>query len=296
MRLIKVISLIVILIAFFFALYRFSVQNSFINPSKDVAANNTNIADSLNYSGNDKNNSDIHLDSEAAILVDTNDSKVLFSQNAHEKLYPASLTKLMTALLLSKKDSKDTVLTYDHSAKEQPSNKLSFSIGSNLTADNAMKGMLIFSANDFATMIADNISGSTSAFSQLMNSEASGLGMHDTHFVSANGLHNENHYTTVYDLSILACKVYKVKWIMDCLSMSSAHIAAQNGKGVTVFNTNQTLDKNGCFAGKTGHTEEAGYCLAAYYKKDNKVLIGIVLHAPSEKSLYSDMNTMVNKA
>lgn len=281
----KFLLSLIILATIGVAIFHFIYQNKASKQDIQTVNSISDVAETFNGD----------IKSEAAILVDADSGKTLYSKNPHKKLYPASLTKLMTALILSQKDSKRAILTYSHDAKKEPSNKLDFAVGTQMTAENAMKGMLIFSANDLATMTADNISGSTESFSELMNSEAVTLGMQDTHFVSANGLHNSNHYTTAYDLSVLARKVYKVDWIMDCLSMDSAYIKTQNGKGVTVYNTNKTLNKKGCFAGKTGTTSEAGYCLAAYYKRNGKVLIGIILHAPDENSLYADMNTMVHQ-
>lgn len=301
-RVLKFLLILLILVAIGVVIFHFIFQNNRITPvtsKQNIPAESQaqqQSTQSVNSIFEGTETSNIDLKSEAAILIDADNGKTFYSKNPHKKLYPASLTKLMTALIFSKKDSKNTILTYNRDAKDEPSNKLDFAVGTQITADNAMKGMLIFSANDLATMTADNISGSTASFSGLMNSEAATLGMQDTHFVSANGLHNSNHYTTVYDLSILARKVYKVDWIMNCLGMPSAHITTRNGKGVTVYNTNKALDKEGCFAGKTGTTSEAGYCLAAYYKRNGRVLIGIILHSPNESSLYADMGTMVSAA
>lgn len=231
---------------------------------------------------------------EAAVAVDVNSGKILFSKNRDRRMYPASITKLITALILAQKMDKQNILTYSARAKQQEANKLNFPKGSTMTAENAMQAMLVFSANDIAYMIGENVSGSSEEFAELMNKKAIELGLNDTHFVNACGLHNGNHYTTAYDLSILAREVYKNKWIMDTMGMESAHIEKTDGRGLIVYNTNTLLGKNGCIAGKTGHTSQAGKCLAAYYMRDDRVIISIVLNAPNDKALSNDMKKIVD--
>lgn len=236
------------------------------------------------------------LSCESAIAVDMVSGKMLCDKNIHEKLYPASLTKMMTALLLSEHDDRSCILTYSERAKEEPSNKMNFRVGTRLTADNAMKAMLIFSANDVATMVAENVSGSVDRFANLMNRKAHVIGMKDTHFDNANGLPDSDHYTSAYDLSLLARRVYRIPWIIDTMETSSTRVITDSGKGTTVYNTNKTLDKNGCFAGKTGNTSEAGWCLTAFYHKNGRTILGIVMKSPSEDSLYSDMRSLIADA
>lgn len=235
----------------------------------------------------------LDLQCESAIAVDVDSGDILYEKNTHEQLYPASLTKLMTALLLSEHDGKSEKLIYSGIAKKEPSNKMDFPAGSRLTADNAMKALLIFSANDIASMVAENISGSVDAFADLMNAKAQSLGMKDTHFVNANGLTDAGHYSSAYDISILALKVYKDPWIISTMETSSALVKTDSGRGITVYNTNKTLDENGCFAGKTGNTSAAGWCLAAFYHHNGHTILGVVLKSPNEDNLYKDMNKLM---
>ncbi len=234
------------------------------------------------------------IQAEAAITVDADSGEILFSKSKNKKMFPASLTKLMTALILAEEMDKQDVLIYSQKAKEQEANKLDFPEGSAITAENAIQGMLVFSANDFAYMIGENISGSSDKFAKLMNKKAIQLGLKNTHFVNACGLHDDNHYTTAYDLSLLAKEIYKNKWIMNITGMESAHIKTTDGKGMIVYNTNTLLGKTGCIGGKTGYTSQAGKCLVAYYKKDNRVIIGIVLNAPDDTVLSDNMRKIVD--
>ncbi|MEN6391440.1 MAG: D-alanyl-D-alanine carboxypeptidase family protein [Syntrophomonas sp.] len=234
------------------------------------------------------------IQSEAAIAIDAETGKILFAKNKDKKMYPASTTKLMTALILAEKKNRQDILTYSSTAKQQEANKLDFPKGSKMTADSAMQAMLVFSANDIAYMIGENVSGDMPRFVELMNKKASSLGLTGTHFANPCGLHNTNHYTTAIDLSIIARESYKNNWIMTTLGMDSAHIKKTDGQGIIVYNTNTLLGKNGCIGGKTGHTSQAGKCLVAYYKKNNKVIISIILNAPDDEVLSEDMATIVD--
>lgn len=259
------------------------------------ALNKINIVNDNKASG--MNNEPVaypDIQAEAAIAVDAETGKILFAKNKDKKMYPASTTKLMTALMLAEKKRQQDILTYSSKAKQQEANKLDFPKGSKVTADNAMQAMLVFSANDIAYMIGENIAGDATKFAELMNKKAAALGLTSTHFVNPCGLHSINHYTTAADLSIIAREAYKDKWIMATLGMESAHIKKTDGQGIIVYNTNTLLGKDGCIGGKTGHTSQAGKCLVAYYKKDNKVIISIVLNAPDDEALSEDMETIVD--
>ena len=263
--------------------------------SISAVAENTavNAENSLSGSMADSPDKASGLKCEAAIAVDMGSGQTLYAKNIHEKLYPASLTKLMTALLLSEHDSKNDLLTYTEKDKSEPSNKMDFPVGSKLTADNAMKALLIFSANDIATMVGENVSGSVSDFAALMNKKAKSLGMNDTHFTNANGLPDSNHYTSAYDISILARQAYKVSWIANTMETPSALVKTNSGKSMTIYNTNQILGKNGCFAGKTGNTTAAGWCLAAFYHRDGHTILGVVMKSQNEDELYADMGKLI---
>lgn len=263
------------------------------DPGKPASGQTTVHAGSSNITGGGPAEHTSGLECEAAIAVDIGSGKRLYAKNIHEKLYPASLTKLMTALLLSEHDNRSDPLTYSAKAKEEPSNKMDFPAGSRLTADSAIKAMLIFSANDIATAVAENVSGNVGAFAGLMNRKAKALGMKDTHFANANGLPDGGHYSSAYDISVLARRVYRIPWILDTMGTPSATVKTDSGKSVVLYNTNKALGKNGCFAGKTGNTTAAGWCLAAYYRRDGNPILGVVLKSPTEDSLYTDMGTLI---
>ena len=141
----------------------------------------------------------------AAVLFDVNNKKVLYSKNAHERLYPASLTKVMTALVALQNASPDTVLTATDSVKitESGAQLCGLKAGDTMTLDQALHILLMYSANDAAMLIAENIGGSVDHFVEMMNEEAQRLGATNTSFANPHGLSDDNHYTSAYDLYLI---------------------------------------------------------------------------------------------
>ena len=141
----------------------------------------------------------------AAVLFDVNNREVLYSKNAHERLYPASLTKVMTALVALKNASLDTVLTATDSVKinESGAQLCGLKSGDTMTLDQALHILLMYSANDAAMLIAENVGGSVDHFVEMMNEEAMRLGATNTSFANPHGLSDDNHFTTAYDLYLI---------------------------------------------------------------------------------------------
>ena len=146
----------------------------------------------------------------AAISVDMDTNEIIYTKNIDNKMYPASITKLVTALLLAENKKSTDNLTYTKTAKEQPPysynlNVQPVAIGDTMSADNVMDGLLLYSGNDIAYMIADNVGQNSTNFAKMMNDKAMKLGMKNSHFITPNGLDDKNnqHYTTAYDLTLL---------------------------------------------------------------------------------------------
>ncbi len=244
------------------------------------------------------------IGAKAAIAVDVDSGRELVSKNAAERVYPASLTKLMTALLLSKYRTPDQEIRYGGAAALQEPVKLDLPPGSRLTAEGAMDAMLIGSANDVAYAIATDVGGSIQVFTSFMNSRAKVLGLHGTHFVNPHGLHDGNHYSTARDISKLFLAAMEDPWIAESLGKKDAEIEVfapppsqgDAGESYTVANTNPLLGLDGCVAGKTGFTTAAGRCLAAMFERDGKRLAVIVLGSPSEEALLTDVKAALSAA
>lgn len=244
------------------------------------------------------------ITAEAALTMDLETGEIIYCKDADSKRYPASTTKLLTGLLLAENKEKTDQLEFTKSAKEQPEYSLNINymhntmqIGDKILADDIMKGLLLFSGNDTAYVIADNVSGDSISFAQLMNKKAKELGANNSNFITANGLHDENHYTTAYDLSLITKAAYANPWEQETMALQKATITLNNSK-IILENRNLGLDKNGNVGGKTGTTSQAGGCLAAVYERDGRHLIGIVLKDRqidnADMTKFNDMDSIMN--
>lgn len=233
----------------------------------------------------------------AGITVDLDTKEIIYTKNIDSKLYPASLTKLVTAMVLSDNKKPEDILTYSKNAKMQEPSSLDLPAYDKLSAKDAMDAMLLYSANDIAYMIAENVSGTADNFSILMNDKVKNLNLQSTNFVTPNGLHNPNHFTTAYDLSIIGRGVSNYPWIMDTIKKAKSNITTQTNQVITVNNTNKLLGKNGCIGGKTGYTSAAGRCLLAFYERDGRKILGVVLKSEYDKNdtvVFQDMEKIIN--
>lgn len=244
------------------------------------------------------------INAQAAITMDLETGEIIYCKDADSKRYPASTTKLLTGLLLAENKQKSDSIEFTESAKAQPEYSLninfmhnSMQVGDTMSADDVMKGLLLFSGNDTAYMIADNIAGDSQKFADMMNAKAKELGANNSHFVTANGLHDENHYTTAYDLSLITKAAFENDWEREVMGLSDASIEI-NGAKVLLENRNLGLGKNGNIGGKTGLTNAAGGCLAAVYEVNGRKLIGVVLKSRqvdnADMTKFNDMDAIMD--
>ncbi|OOM13489.1 D-alanyl-D-alanine carboxypeptidase family protein [Clostridium saccharobutylicum] len=245
-----------------------------------------------------------NINAQSAITIDLETGEVIYCKDADSKRYPASTTKLLTSLLFAENKQKNDEIEYTKSAKEQPEYSLNINymhntmqVGDKMLADDVMKGLLLFSANDTAYMIADNVAGNSQNFADLMNKKAKELGANNSHFITANGLHDENHYTTAYDLSLIAKAAFANPWVKETMELKTAPIDIKNSK-IILENRNLTLGKNGNIAGKTGTTNAAGGCLATVYEREGRQLIGVVLKSKqvdnADMTKFNDMDSIMD--
>ena len=232
---------------------------------------------------------------EAAIVIDGETGRIIYSKNIHEKMYPASTTKLMTAILLEENKSPEDTLVYSKDAQLQEPRNLFLPVGTKISADNSMDALLIYSANDIAYMVGENISGSSDEFVKLMNEKAEEMNLKDTHFENPSGLPNDNHYSTAYDLALIAKKAYDYPWIMEAINKESSYIKTENKEiDFVIDNTNVLLNRNGCIGGKTGYTDGAGKCLVAFYERGGRKRIGVVLKSKDDITVFEDMEKIID--
>lgn len=237
------------------------------------------------------------VNSKASILIDASDGHELYGENADTKQFPASITKLMTALLVVENvDNFDELVIAKESAYEDLSDGGS-SVGikeeEEMSVDNLLICLLVASANEAANILAEHVSGSVDKFVELMNTRATELGLTGTHFVNAHGLHNDDHYTTARDIAKLAMEVQKYERLREICSMDKATIPATNiGKERFFYTTNSLISEwkelgykysraNGM---KTGSTTPAGLCLVASAEYEGTELISVVLGAEKDEN------------
>ena len=244
------------------------------------------------------------INAQAAITMDLETGEIIYCKDADSKRYPASTTKLLTGLLLAENKQKSDSIEFTESAKIQPEYSLninfmhnSMQVGDTMSADDVMKGLLLFSGNDTAYMIADSIGGNSENFAYMMNAKLKEIGANNSHFVTANGLHDDNHYTTAYDLSLITKAAFENDWEREVMGLSNASIEI-NGAKVLLENRNLGLGHNGNIGGKTGLTNAAGGCLAAVYDRGGRKLIGIVLKSRqvdnADMTKFNDMDAIMD--
>ncbi len=249
------------------------------------------------------------IDAEAGILFDLENRQVLYSKNAYERLYPASITKIMTLLLAAKYGNLSDVVTVTDGAviTESGASLCGIHPGDQLTLEQLLYGLMLPSGNDAGAAIAIHLAGSIEAFADMMNEEARLLGATGTHFVNPHGLTDEEHYTTAYDLYLIyqeALKYPLFREVTGTVSYRTEFMQA-SGKPVTVLweSSNQYLNGKRkqpegvtVFSGKTGTTMAAGSCLILGSRNDanGNEYISVVLKSPNRDSLYENMTKLIS--
>ncbi len=246
---------------------------------------------------------------EKAGLFDLDNDQVLFAQNLHQKAYPASITKIMTAILAAKYGDMSQEVTVSARAVDlgDDSQVCGLKEGDVLTLDELFRGMLIFSGNDAAIAIAETVGGSVEKFVEMMNEEALALGATNTHFANPHGLQDEEHYTTVYDVYLMLREAMKYDVFMDVAKEGycTLHVTHKDGKSESLYLSSTDLYMVGqkeapkgvtVIGGKTGTTDEAGSCLALISQNSyGQPFISIVLGAQGKTSLYDHMNQLLSQ-
>ena len=247
--------------------------------------------------------------SQAGALFDLTDREVLYSKDAFEKLYPASITKVMTALIAIKYGNLEdqVTVTEDAGITETGATLCGIQPGDTLTLKQILYGLMLPSGNDAGAAIAIHMSGSIDAFADKMNEEAKRLGATDTHFMNPHGLHDEDHYTTAYDLYLIFNEALKYPEFRT-VTVSTAYTANYTNKaGESISKTwrggnwyltgeHETPEGLTVFSGKTGTTKAAGYCLIMAEKDtSDREFISVVLNSDSRLQLYDNLTNIISK-
>ena len=255
-----------------------------------------------------ENSEELNIYSEAALLIDSNTDKILYSKSATEKKYPASTTKILTAILTLENCELDDVATVSQSAISHiPTGYViaPLFIGEQITIKDLLYALMLKSANDAAYVLAEHVGGSVDGFSEMMNKKAEELGCKNTHFVNPNGIHNQNHYTTAYDMYLISDYAMKNETFAKIVSTYEYILSPTNKyqrKDRIMKNTNNFVNPQNAYYNKsvngikTGTTKQAGNCLITDSAENGLEFITVVLGAATSNSKFSETRKMINYA
>lgn len=233
----------------------------------------------------------------SAILVERTSGTVLYEKNSHEKLAPASVTKIMTMLLTVEAlergqiSLEDEVVTSDHAASMGGS-QIYLEPGERMSLHDMLKSIAVSSANDACVAVAEHIAGNEATFVAMMNDRAAALGMQDTHFVNCCGLDSEEHYTTAYDISLMSRELLKHEMIR---AYTTIWMDTVRGGEFGLSNTNKLVRfYDGTTGVKTGYTSKAGYCVSASAEREGMELIAVIMKADTSPHRNADASGLLN--
>lgn len=241
----------------------------------------------------------VEIKSEAAILIDVNTGRVLAAQQEHKRVYPASVTKIMSLLLVAEaidagRIQFDTEVTASHDACAKGGSQIWLKEGEVMTVDELLRASFIASANDACAALAELVAGSETAFVQMMNDRAAELSMKDTYFENCTGLDDdtEKHLTSAYDIAIMSRELLKHKWVTR---YSTVWMDTLRDGATELTNTNKLVRfYEGTTGLKTGTTSKAGSCLSASAERNGTHLLAVVMGAPTSDVRFADAKALLN--
>lgn len=255
----------------------------------------------MNLSFANEDNAPLSVSSKSAILMDVGSGQILYEKNAHDKLPPASVTKVMTMLLIcealdSGKITLDDSVQISENAASMGGSQIFLEAGEVQKVDTLLKGIAVASANDGCVAMAEYIGGSVESFVDMMNAKAKELNMKDTNFVNTNGLPVDNHYTSAHDIAIMSRELLKHDVISKYLTTWMDQVVVGK-KQITVglANTNKLIKHyQGATGVKTGFTQQAKYCLSASAKRGDTHLVAVTLGAETSPERFKDATSLLN--
>ncbi|SFI91644.1 MULTISPECIES: D-alanyl-D-alanine carboxypeptidase family protein [unclassified Bacillus (in: firmicutes)] len=231
-----------------------------------------------------------------AVSIDAKTGDVLYDKNAHQRAFPASITKVLTSILLMEHVQSGERIAFSQKALEQEKSnyQIEFQAGETVDRDTALMILMVLSANDVAYAIAEHVAGSPENFAKMMNEKAAQLGAKDSHFVTPSGLHDPNHYTTPYDMAMISRGVMKHPEIMTAMNTKRTTVTTSR-QTVSIFNRGQYFENPNCIGGKTGFTNEAHNTLVQINEKDGNRIINVVMSS-QKPEIYEDMRKIADYA
>ncbi len=251
---------------------------------------------------------ELKIEAEAAIIAEPTTGKIIYETESEEQKYPASVTKILTAILVLENCKLDDVATCSQTALSNiPSAYVvaPLMIGEEMRVEDLLYALMLKSANDAAYVLAEHVGKTTEGFSEMMNNKAKEIGCKGTHFINPNGVHSDDHYTTAYDMYLISKYAMQNEEFRKIVSTEEYTLPATNKYTATdrvMKNTNYFLNKNSKFYNenvkgiKTGTTTQAGNCLVTDFEKDGIEFIAVILGAKTSDSKFTETEKMLDYA
>ena len=238
----------------------------------------------------------------SAILIEQSTGKILYEFNSHEKRNPASMTKIMSMLLImealeSNQIKMNQVVTVSANASSMGGSQILLEEGEKMKVEDLLKGVAIASGNDAVVALAETVAGSEDNFVKMMNDKVKELGLNDTNFKNCHGLDEEGHYSSAYDMVMISKELLKHEKILEFSSIYDTYLRENTDRKIWLVNTNKLVKfKSGVDGLKTGYTKDAGYCLTATMKKDNMRVIATVMGEENPTTRNSEVSSLLDYA
>lgn len=242
----------------------------------------------------------LETSAKSSVLIDSSTGTIISEEESHKRLPPASMTKMMTLLIVMENIEKGNIKLEDlvpisENAASMGGSQVYLAAGESMKLDTLIKAICIASANDATYAVAEYIAGTSDAFVKLMNEKASALGLKDTNFENVHGLDSQNHYSSAFDMASIARELLKHDKILEYSSIYEDYIAHTNGTNTWIVNTNKLLNYyDGLDGLKTGYTSNSGYCITATAKRNNLRLISVVMGEENNKIRNQDTISLLN--
>ena len=238
----------------------------------------------------------------SAIMLESTTGEIIFEKNSHERFNPASMTKMMSMLLIVEAIENnvikwDDIVTISENASSMGGSQILLETNEKMSVEDLFKGVAIASGNDAVVALAEKVAGTESMFVKMMNDKAKELKLKDTNFMNPHGLDEQNHYSSSYDMSIIARELVKHEKILKYTSIYEDYLRKNTDREIWLVNTNKLVRfYDGVDGLKTGYTNLAGYCLTATAKKDNMRIITVVMGEPDSKVRNKEVSEMLDYA
>ena len=273
-------------------------ENNTLNEDTDTTENNNVTEENTN----NENTTDTSLipSATAGILIDVSTGEIIFEKNKDEQLAVASMTKMVAQIIILEQIEKgkikwDDVVTASANASGMGGSQIYLTTGEEMTVEDMMKGISMASANDATVAMAEFIAGTEVEFVEMMNKKVKELGLKNTHFKNCTGLDEEGHYSSAYDMAIIAIELLKHEKILEFSSVYEDYLREDTDNKFWLVNTNKLVRfYEGADGLKTGHTDAAKYCLAATAKRDDLRLIAIVLGEENSQTRNSEAMSLLD--